>query len=104
MRRAVLAFAVVYLFVLSSLSHAQTSKPEIVPLAQIHAGMRGVAYTVFQGTKPEPMDVEVLGVLRNANGPKGDIGGRGCIPYRRVFERTHCRSHANFRDARDQRA
>jgi hypothetical protein len=44
-----------------------------MPLAQIHAGMRGVAYTVFQGTKPEPMDVEVLGVLRNANGPKGDI-------------------------------
>jgi hypothetical protein len=35
--------------------------------------MRGVAYTVFEGTKPEPMDVEVLGVLRNMNGPKGDI-------------------------------
>jgi len=35
--------------------------------------MRGVAYTVFEGTKPEPMDVEVLGILKNANGPKGDI-------------------------------
>jgi hypothetical protein len=35
--------------------------------------MRGVAYTVFQGVKPEPMDVEVLGVLKNMNGPKGDI-------------------------------
>ncbi len=35
--------------------------------------MRGVAYTVFQGVKPESMDVEVLGVLHNANGPKGDI-------------------------------
>lgn len=35
--------------------------------------MRGVAYTVFQGTKPEPMDVEVLGILKNVNGPKGDI-------------------------------
>ena len=35
--------------------------------------MRGTAYTVFQGTKPEPMDVEVLGVLRNINGAKGDI-------------------------------
>ena len=35
--------------------------------------MRGVAYTVFQGTKPESMEVEVLGVLKNANGPKGDI-------------------------------
>jgi len=35
--------------------------------------MHGVAYTVFQGTKPEPMDVDVLGILRNSNGPKGDI-------------------------------
>jgi hypothetical protein len=40
---------------------------------EIHTGMRGVAYTVFQGIKPEAMDVEVLGVLRNVNGPKGDI-------------------------------
>jgi hypothetical protein len=40
---------------------------------QIHTGMRGYALTVFEGVKPESMDVEVLGVLRNANGPKGDI-------------------------------
>jgi hypothetical protein len=73
MKRAVLACAVVYLFVLSFLSYAQTANPEIMPLSQIHTGMKGVAYTVFQGTKPEPMDVEVLGVLKNANGPKGDI-------------------------------
>ncbi len=45
----------------------------ILPLDQVHTGMRGVAYTVFQGTRPEPMEVEVLGVLRNVNGPKGDI-------------------------------
>jgi hypothetical protein len=44
-----------------------------IPVDQIHTGMRGVAYTVFEGIKPEPMDVEVLGVLRNVNGPKGDI-------------------------------
>ncbi len=79
MRRAALAVVVVYAFVLSFLlqaqeSYAQTTKPvETIPLNQIHAGMRGVAYTVFQGTKPEPMDVEVLGVLKNANGPKGDV-------------------------------
>jgi len=46
---------------------------KIMPVEQIKAGMRGVAYTVFQGTKPEPMDVEVLGVLRNANGPKSNV-------------------------------
>jgi len=79
MRRAALVPAVVYAFLvvfLSSfnLSLAQTPKAvEIIPVSQIHAGMRGVAYTVFQGTKPEPMDVEVLGVLKNANGPKGDV-------------------------------
>lgn len=46
---------------------------ETIPVSQIHAGMRGVAYTVFQGTKPEAMDVEVLGILKNTNGPKGDV-------------------------------
>jgi hypothetical protein len=47
--------------------------PAIMPLDQIHEGMKGTALTVFQGVKPEPMDVEVLGVLRNVNGPKGNI-------------------------------
>ncbi len=45
----------------------------IMPLAQIHEGMKGTALTVFQGVKPESMDVEVLGVMRNVNGPKGNI-------------------------------
>ena len=61
----------------SSLAAAQKSdsaqNPSIIPLSQIHTGMRGVAYTVFEGVKPESMDVEVLGVLHNVNGPKGDI-------------------------------
>jgi len=79
MRRASLVIAVVYGFLapllfLSEISIAQTPKSvNTIPVSQIHIGMKGVAYTVFQGTKPEPMDVEVLGVLKNANGPKGDI-------------------------------
>jgi hypothetical protein len=53
---------------------AQTAQnPQIIGVSQIHAGMRGVAYTVFEGVKPEAMEVEVLGVLHNVNGPKGDI-------------------------------
>jgi hypothetical protein len=44
-----------------------------IPVSQIHTGMRGVALTVFEGVKPESMDVEVLGVLHNVNGPKGDV-------------------------------
>src|SRR5271169_4749971 len=47
--------------------------PSIMPLDQIHEGMKGTALTVFQGVKPESMEVEVLGVMRNVSGPKGDI-------------------------------
>jgi SpoIVB peptidase S55 len=50
-----------------------TTQPKIITVDQIRAGMRGVAYTVFEGTKPEAMDVEVLGILKNINGPKGDV-------------------------------
>jgi hypothetical protein len=52
---------------------AETTPLKTISLDEIHAGMRGVAYTVFEGTQPESMDVEVLGVLRNMNGPKSDL-------------------------------
>ena len=82
MKKAVRTRFVVLVFCIAlSLSSALAAQnPQPAPTAQptisvdqIHAGMRGVAYTVFQGVKPESMDVEVLGVLRNVNGPKGDI-------------------------------
>jgi hypothetical protein len=61
-------------FASAQTSSAQTAQnPQIIAVSQIHAGMRGVAYTVFEGVKPEAMEVEVLGVLHNVNGPKGDI-------------------------------
>jgi SpoIVB peptidase S55 len=73
MRRAVLALGVLCLLLPFS-ARAQSTKPvETIPVNQIHAGMKGIALTVFQGTKPEPMDVEVLGILKNSNGPKGDV-------------------------------
>jgi len=43
------------------------------PLSQVHKGLQGVAYTVFEGTKPEPMGIEILGVLHNALGPRQDM-------------------------------
>jgi len=52
---------------------AEKPNVKILPLSQVHAGMHGVAYTVFEGTTPEPMDVEILGVLRNMAGPKSDV-------------------------------
>ncbi len=72
MRKVVFSLLVLGLSLSSLRSIAQTQQPTI-PVSQIHTGMRGVAYTVFEGVKPESMDVEVLGVLRNMNGPKGDV-------------------------------
>jgi hypothetical protein len=72
MKKAVLALLVLGLPLSTIILAAQTSQPTI-SVDQIHAGMRGYALTVFEGVKPESMDVEVLGVMRNTNGPKGDI-------------------------------
>jgi hypothetical protein len=42
-------------------------------LNQIRPGMTGTAWTIFQGTTPEPMQVEILGLLRGARGPGQDL-------------------------------
>src|SRR5262249_17245621 len=49
------------------------TSPEIMTVDEVRPGMKGVAYTVFQGTQPETMEVEVLGVLKNMLGPKSDL-------------------------------
>jgi len=43
------------------------------PLSQVHRGQMATAWTVFTGTRPEPMQVEILGVLRGARGPGQDM-------------------------------
>ncbi|MFZ0738013.1 MAG: hypothetical protein WBL70_14975 [Candidatus Acidiferrales bacterium] len=70
--RFFLALTVTLLFVASS-SLPAADDPGILPLDQIHAGMKGVAYTIFAGDQIEPMDLEVLGILKNALGPKQDV-------------------------------
>ncbi len=35
--------------------------------------MKGTAWTVFEGSTPEPMEVEILGVLRGERGPGRDL-------------------------------
>lgn len=66
---------VVLAFVASLAAFAIEPKLNVptMPVSEIRAGMKGVAYTVFQGTQPEPMDVEVLGIMHDMNGPKGDV-------------------------------
>ena len=68
------AFSLV-LVCLTSLAAFAAEKPKIQIMLedQVKAGMHGVAYTVFEGTKPEPMEVEILGILHNMAGPKSDV-------------------------------
>src|ERR1039457_291348 len=46
---------------------------EIMPLAEVKQGITGTAWTVFQGTEPEAVPVEIVGIARNMWGPKQDI-------------------------------
>jgi len=72
MLRSALSLALVCLssFTLSAVNSANV---QVMPEYQVKAGMHGVAYTVFEGVKPEPVEVEILGVLRNMAGPKSDV-------------------------------
>ncbi len=47
-----------------------------MPVRDVRAGMKGTGLTVFSGTKVEPFDVEILGVLENAGPRQAVILGR----------------------------
>ena len=60
----------------------QAGPVETLPLSEVKPGMQAVAWTTFVGEDPEPMPLEVLGLMRNAWGPGQDIilaklGGKG---------------------------
>jgi len=81
MKKAVTLLNVLFVFL--GLGHAQTpaasqttqplGSTQIMKVDDVRPGMKGVGYTVFEGTQPESMGVQVLGVLRNLNGPKSDV-------------------------------
>ena len=47
--------------------------PAIFPLSDVKPGMKGVVYTIFSNDQVERVDLEVIGILHNALGPKQDI-------------------------------
>jgi hypothetical protein len=59
----------VCLFLLSS----PAKGGEVMPLAEVRPGMRGVGRTVFEGARVDEFDVQVLGVLENAVGPRQSL-------------------------------
>ncbi len=51
----------------------KAGKVELFPENAVRPGMKGVAWTVFQGSKPESIPVEIVGTWQNAWGPRQDI-------------------------------
>ena len=51
----------------------KAGKTEIFPLKDVRPGMKATAWTVFQGTEPEPVPVEIIGVWTKSNGPNDVI-------------------------------
>ena len=56
----------------SAQAGAATARPDTMPVSQIHRGMKGYGLTVFEGTRPERFDVEVIDVLKNFR-PRQDL-------------------------------
>ena len=84
--RAALVFCAVLVVLLAPILVSAQTAPEkaaplagpptgggFFPLSEVHRGLKGTAWTVFTGTTPEPMEVEILGVLRGARGPGHDM-------------------------------
>ncbi|HVX67292.1 MAG TPA: hypothetical protein VHA11_11850 [Bryobacteraceae bacterium] len=51
----------------------KAGRPPILPASELRPGMKGYAWTVFAGREPEPVPVEIIGLWKNAWGPKQDI-------------------------------
>lgn len=66
-----------YLFALVLLLSAcplrAADNPPIFPLSDVKPGLKGEMYTIFSGDQIQKTDLEVIGVLHNAVGPKLDV-------------------------------
>lgn len=51
----------------------KAGKPEILRLQDVKPGMKAVAWTVFAGSTPEPVPIDIIGVWRNAMGPRQHV-------------------------------
>jgi SpoIVB peptidase S55 len=67
------AFCSLAILTVVALASDSTSNSNLMPLDQVHAGMKGYGMTVFQGSKPERFEVEVLGILEGMPNPKQSI-------------------------------
>ena len=55
------------------LRRPQPGPVETMKTSELKPGMKGTAWTVFEGTEPEPVPIEIIGLWKNAWGPKQDV-------------------------------
>src|SRR5260221_3305549 len=73
---AVLAFAATAVTALvgsSSISPPKTGPVQIMKASELKPGMQATAWTVFVGSEPEAVPIEIIGLWKNAWGPKQDV-------------------------------
>src|SRR5579864_7685163 len=51
----------------------KAGKVQIFKEADLKPGMKGYAWTVLQGSEPEALPIEILGIYKNQWGPKQDV-------------------------------
>jgi len=67
-----------------TLDPPKAGKVEIMKASDVKPGMQAIAWTVFEGSKPEPVPIEIVGAMKNMWGPGQDIilgkmGGRAKV-------------------------
>lgn len=72
-RTAAAALLVAALSFVSLDLSARQAPPRLMPLAEVKPGMVGIARTVFEGAELSEFKAHIIGVLRNAQGPKRDL-------------------------------
>lgn len=65
--------AIAFCLLLVSSVAAFASDPKLFPVENVRTGMKGHGMTIFQGSKPERFEVEVLGVVNGFANPKQSI-------------------------------
>ncbi len=73
MKSRILSSVLLLVAFVSTAALGAAATPPTMPVDDLRPGMRGVAYTVFEGVRPEKMEVEVLGVLKNVIGPRKHV-------------------------------
>lgn len=70
---ALLVSASIPLSFAAEMQRPKAGKVEILKSSELKPGMKATAWTVFEGSEPEAVPVEIVGLWKNAWGPKQDI-------------------------------